>query len=437
MEYKITQATRKIAKMTKRIRAVQGGTSASKTISILLYLVSRAQADKVPTLTSVISESVPHLKRGAIRDFKNIMIGHGYWEDKRWNATDCIYSFHNKSQIEFFSADNADKLRGGRRQRLFINEANNNALDVFNQTEVRTEEFIFLDWNPTNEFWFYTEVLPPLKRVNEAGKPLNDVEHIILTYKDCEEVLPAGVLQAILARQNHKSWWKVYGLGQLGEVEGIIYRGWDTIDEIPHQAKLIRYGLDFGFTNDLTAIVAIYEYLGGLIINEITFMKGLSNKQIADILIAQETPGVLVVADSAEPKSIAEIKDYGVNIVGVKKKGGKDSTGKDKSFVRWSIEKVQDQRISVTKKSINVIHGYRNYMWKVDRDGKVLNEPDHLFSDAMDAIRYGIVSLVSPEKRGMKTYFPGQTKPLNAVQNTATGHSFQIFGKGWNMKNRI
>ena len=162
MEYKITKATKKIAGMKARIRAVQGGTSSSKTISILLYLVHRAQTDKTPTLTSVISESVPHLKRGAIRDFKNIMMGHGYWQDSQWNATDAIYTFpHNKSQIEFFSADNSDKLRGGRRQRLFINEANNVTLDAFDQTESRTtEDIIFLDWNPTNEFWFYTDVKP-------------------------------------------------------------------------------------------------------------------------------------------------------------------------------------------------------------------------------------------------------------------------------------
>ena len=133
-------------------------TSASKTISILLYLIAKAQSDTKKTLTSVVSESIPHLKRGAIRDFKNILQGHNYWKDSSWNATDSIYTFETGSQIEFFSADNGDKLRGGRRDRLFLNEANNIVRDAYDQLEVRTKEFIFLDWNPTNEFWFYTDI---------------------------------------------------------------------------------------------------------------------------------------------------------------------------------------------------------------------------------------------------------------------------------------
>jgi phage terminase large subunit len=147
--FTLTTSTRKIAALTKKIRAVQGGTSASKTISILLHLIHEAQSDKEPTLTSIVSESIPHLKRGAMRDFKNILKAHKYWKDKSWNATDSIYTFETGSQIEFFSSDNGDKLRGGRRDRCFINEANNVLLDAFDQLEVRTREYVFLDWNPS------------------------------------------------------------------------------------------------------------------------------------------------------------------------------------------------------------------------------------------------------------------------------------------------
>ena len=146
--------------MTKKIRIAQGGTSASKTISILLWLINLAQSDTKPTLTSVVSESIPHLKRGAIRDFRNIMIAHGYWKDALWNATDSIYTFETGSKMEFFSTDNGDKLRGARRDRLFMNEANNCTLDAFDQLEVRTKEFVYLDYNPTNEFWLFTDALP-------------------------------------------------------------------------------------------------------------------------------------------------------------------------------------------------------------------------------------------------------------------------------------
>ena len=345
-------------------------TSASKTISILLYLIAKAQSDDTITLTSVVSESIPHLKRGAIRDFKNILQGHKYWKDANWNATDSIYTFETGSQIEFFSADNGDKLRGGRRDRLFINEANNVARDAFDQLEVRTKEFVFLDWNPTNEFWFYTDV-----------KDRPDVDFITLTYLDCLEALDEQIVKAIEARKGNKNWWQVYGLGQLGEVEGKVYKDWNIIDEIPHEARLERYGMDFGYSNDPTAIVGIYKYNGGFILDEITYQKGLSNKQIADTLLNIDR--ALVIADSAEPKSIDEIRSYGINILPCTK--GKDS-------VNQGIQYVQDQKISITKRSINLIKEYRNYLWQTDKEGRNINVPDVNFNHLMDALRYGLDS---------------------------------------------
>lgn len=367
MLFSQTTATEKILSLNKRIRAICGGTSASKTISILLFLIAKAQSDKKPTLTSVVSESIPHLKRGAIRDFKNILQGHNYWNDKNWNATDSIYTFETGSQIEFFSADNGDKLRGGRRDRLFINEANNVAKDAYDQLEVRTKEFVFIDWNPTNEFWFYTDI-----------KDLDNVDFITLTYKD-NEALSDEIVSAIEARKGNKQWWQVYGLGQLGEVEGKIYKDWAIIDEIPHEARLERYGMDFGYSNDPTAVVAIYKYNGGFILDEITYQKGLSNKQIADILKNIERS--LVIADSAEPKSIDEIKSYGINILPCVK--GKDS-------INQGIQFVQEQRISITKRSLNIIREYRNYLWQTDKNGKIINVPEAGFDHSMDAIRYGM-----------------------------------------------
>lgn len=372
MPYLITTATKKIVILTKRIRIVPGGTSASKTISILLFLIDLAQRDEVKTLTSVVSESIPHLKRGCIRDFKNILQAQGYWKDSRWNSTDSIYTFETGSQIEFFSADNADKLRGGRRDRLFLNEANNMTFDAFEQLEVRTKEFVFIDYNPTNEFWVYTEII---------GKR-NDYEILTLTYKD-NEALSQEIIDSIEQRKNRKGWWQVYGLGQLGEVEGKIYKDWLIIDEIPHEARLERRGLDFGYTNDPTALVDIYSYNGGFIIDEQIYQKGLSNKQIADVISNLDNPQTLVVADSAEPKSIDEIKGYGINIIGALK--GKDS-------VCQGIQFVQDQRISVTKRSVNVIKEYRNFLWMTDKDGKILNVPERAFKHSMDAISYGLDS---------------------------------------------
>jgi phage terminase large subunit len=371
-----TTATQKIVAMNQRIRAVQGGTSASKTISIILYLIARAQTDKTPTLTSIVSESFPHLKRGAIRDFLMIMEEHRYFQEARWNRTDYTYTFETGSKLEFFSADQPGKVRGPRRDRLFINEANNVPYEAFDQLEVRTKEFIFLDWNPTNEFWYYDQV---------ANR--TDVQHLILTYKD-NEALSKEIIDSIEQRKNRKGWWKVYGEGLLGEVEGKIYKGWEIIEEIPRFARLERYGLDFGYSNDPSSVVAVYYYDGGYIWDEVLFAKGLSNKRIADTILAQENQ-CLVVADSAEPKSIDEIKSYGINIVGAEK--GKDS-------VNAGIQLIQDQKICVTKRSINIIKEYRNFLWKTDKDGKILNVPEHEYSHSMDAGRYATVSLIQKPK---------------------------------------
>jgi phage terminase large subunit len=295
---------------------------------------------------------------------------HNYWKEGLWNKTDCIYTFETGSRIEFFSADQPGKVRGPRRDVLFINEANNISYETYTQLEIRTKKLVWLDWNPVSEFWWYEEVM---------GK--QDCDFLTLTYKD-NEALDQQVVQAIEVRKGNKNWWKVYGEGLLGDAEGRVYRDWQQIDELPHEARLVRHGLDFGYSNDPTAIVGIYEYNGGYIFDEECYQKGLTNKQIADLLINIERG--LVVADSAEPKSIDEIHSYGVNVIG---------SNKGKGSVLQGIQYVQDKRVSVTKRSINILKEYRNYLWMTDKDGKIINEPSPIFNHSMDALRYGMESL--------------------------------------------
>lgn len=383
--FQVTTATKRLLQLRKRIRGVSGGTSASKTISILIWLIDYAQSSE-NELISVVSESFPHLKRGAMRDFLNIMETQNYFKPQNWNKTDYIYTFEKGSKIEFFSADQPGKVRGPRRQVLFINEANNIPFETFTQLEVRTSKLVWLDWNPTHEFWWYSDI-----------QPTQDVDFITLTYLD-NEALEQSIITAIESRKGNKQWWQVYGLGQLGEVESKIYKDWNIIDSIPHEARLERYGLDFGYSNDPTAIVAIYYYNGAYILDEIIYQKGLSNKQLADVLLNQ--PNALVIADSAEPKSIDEIKSYGVSILPTIK--GKDS-------VTQGIQYVQQQRVSMTKRSVNVIKEYRNYLWETDKDGKIINEPMGIFNHAMDAIRYGFDSL-KPKTLNFKV-------PLSDISN--------------------
>lgn len=365
----VTTALKKILTLKKRLRGIPGGTSAGKTIGTIEYLIDLAQRDENPTLTSIVSESFPHLRRGAMRDWEKIMKEHGYFKEKLWDKTNSVYTYETGSKIEFFSVDQSEKVRGARRDRLFINEANNISFQAFEELEVRTKEFVILDWNPTNEFWWYTEIM---------GKR-DDAEQLVLTYLD-NEGLSKEIVDSIEQRKNRKGWWQVYGLGQLGEVEGKIYTDWKIVDDIPHEARLEVRGLDFGYTNDPTVLQDIYKFNDGFIVDEQLYQKGMSNKQIADFILNLPKPQTLVIADSAEPKSIDEIRSYGVNIIGATKGQGS---------VMQGIQFVQDQRVSMTKRSTHTIHCYRNYLFKTDKEGKILNEPEHTFSDPMDAIRYG------------------------------------------------
>lgn len=382
--YQRTTATEKILKLNKRIRGVAGGTSASKTVSIMMWLIDYAGAAR-NKLISVVSESFPHLKRGVIRDFTNIMQDRGYWDEKYWNRTDYIYTFpQTRSRIEFFSADQPGKVRGPRRDVLFINEANNISYETYTQLEVRTREVIWLDWNPVSEFWWYEEV-----------QPKQDVNFIILTYKD-NEALDPRIVAAIESRRGNKNWWRVYGEGLLGEAEGRIYKGWTQLDDIPNEARLKRKGLDFGYTNDPSGLLDVYVWNNAFIWDELLYRRGMSNRDIASAI--KQGEDALVIADSAEPKSIDEIASYGVSILPSQKGPGS---------VLQGIQYVQDQTIYVTKRSLNIWKEYRNYLWLTDREGKIINEPQDFMDHLLSAGRYAMESL-KPQEDDME--LPDDTK---------------------------
>ncbi len=234
-----------------------------------------------------------------------------------------------------------------------------------------------------------TEEDPVHKRLVMEGRPNTLVLNINYDVADKYGFIPSVIKAEI--EDDKASRPNLYKQKWLGEPIGLdkkIYKDWATINELPHEAKLVRRGLDFGYSNDPTALVDIYFYNGGYILNEVIFQKGLSNKQIADIILSQSEQ-TLVVADSAEPKSIDEIRSYGVNIIATVK--GKDS-------IVHGIQFVQDQRISVTSRSINILNEYRNFFWKSDINGIVINTPESGFDHAMDAIRYAFSTLQSVEE---------------------------------------
>lgn len=362
----------------KRYLVVQGGMRASKTYTILMLIISWCQtnADKIATVASM---SYPHLSRGAIRDFQAIMKNADIWEPERWNQSSKIYTFGNGSILEFISVDNMS-AHGPARDLLFVNEANDMDIQTFRNLAFRTTGKIIIDYNPTHEFWAHTWLLKEEK---------DKTDFIILTYKD-NEALADTIRQAIESRKPKKgekpsNWWTVYGLGQIGSLEGNIYSGWRKATEDDYKnAKLIRYGLDFGFSNDETGLVAIYKLPDeSLIIEQRIYQTGLLGSQYPEALKkADVDPNVLIVADSARPEIIAEIKAQGFRIIGADKNAGSVLRG---------IDRVKQHQIAYDGKDLE--REYLSYSWRTKRSGEQLDEPQDGNDHLMDALRYAIDDL--------------------------------------------
>ena len=369
MAFVYTTAIRKLRKLNKRIKIIPGGTSAGKTYGILPILIDKAI--KTPGLEiSVVAESIPNLRRGALKDFTKIMQQTNRWIDDNYSRTLLTYKFANGSYIEFFGADQEAKVRGARRNILYINECNNVNFEIYQQLAIRTSDEVWLDFNPTHEFWAHTEL-------NDDP----DSDTLKLTYKDNEALGESIIKEIEKGREKAKksaywsNWWQVYGLGNLGSLEGVIFDNWKLIDTIPEEARLIGVGVDFGYTNDPTAIIEVYKYNDKRILNERCYRTGLLNNEIARMLNDNET----VYADSAEPKSIEEIRRHGINIKGATK--GRDS-------INFGISIMQGESYMVTKHSTNLIKELRYYCWDKDRNGLKINKPIDNFNHAIDAIRY-------------------------------------------------
>ena len=234
-----TKAVKRLRKLDKRIRIIRGGTSAGKTIAILMILIDYAIKNPNKEI-SVVAESVPHLRRGALRDFLQIMKLTNRYSERKFNKSTLKYEFANGSYISFFSTDQPDRLRGSRRTDCFINECNNIDFESYQNLNVRTSGNMWLDYNPTSLFWVDKELI---------GQP--DTDFITLTYKDNESLSESIVKEIEKARVKAKTstywsnWWKVYGLGEIGSLEGVCIPDWKSIDKLPEDARLLCAGLDF------------------------------------------------------------------------------------------------------------------------------------------------------------------------------------------------
>ncbi len=274
-DFVYTTAIKKLRNLKKRIRKVPGGTSAGKTYGILPLEIDYAIKNPL-TETSGVSESVPHLRRGALKDFQKIMWDTGRWIQSNYNKSLLKYTFSNGSYIEFFSTDQPDRLRGARRHRLYMNECNNITWEAYMQLSIRTRDVIWLDWNPTHGFWADEEL--------EDGE---DIETLILTYLDNEALSENIVKEIEKAKLKAETsdywanWWKVYGLGEQGSLEGVVFNNWQIFDHIPREARYIGSGMDFGYSNDPTTMIDVYQYNGQWVFDERIYQKGLLNSEIA------------------------------------------------------------------------------------------------------------------------------------------------------------
>lgn len=348
----------------------KGGTRSGKTWASLQFLTWYAQT--FPALVvSIVGETMPFLKRGAIRDLQT-MLGKA-WRPEAWNASNSIYTLPNGSQLEFFSVEDEGKIHGSARDVLFINECFFIKFDVYRQLAMRTRLFVLLDYNPRARFWVDDHIL---------GR--DDAVLIHSTYKDNPYLTPRQIAE-IEAYKNDANFWRVYGLGETGSVEGLIYTNWDVAKEMPAGRRSF-WCIDFGFTNDPTAILHVAESGGELYVDEIAYSPGMSNAEIAKTLKDYgATKADNIVADSSEPKSITEINAHGLRVIPAKKGQGSIMAG---------IGAVQKYKLHVTARSTGTINELRNYMWRRDTNGEWINTPVDKFNHALDALRYGVTSFL-------------------------------------------
>lgn len=379
------------AKRKPRYISNCGGARSTKTYSTLQFLYMLIPThDKSGDVTSVVSETMPHLKRGAIRDFENI-VGHPLKDDDRWNASDCVFTFRNGAKLEFFSADASGKVLGPQRKRLFLNEGNHIPYETFRQLAVRTSGVIFIDYNPAASCW-----------INEKVEPRDNCVRIHSTWED-NPFLTDEQKAEILANKTDANWWKVYGLGQFGSLDGVIYN-FEQIDTLPEGDHLTEvWGIDFGF-QDPTAIVQVRadHRKKEAYIRQIAYRPRMGNADIADVLKAQDIGrNVDIWADAAEPKSIHEI----ATSTGLRVKACDKSAPVKSDKRKFQIQWMQGWKLFITKDSVELIRDFRNYTWDKDVNGNFVSTPIHTFSHGPDSLRYALYTeFAGKENKGSYSF---------------------------------
>ncbi|QQL50345.1 PBSX family phage terminase large subunit [Mucilaginibacter ginkgonis] len=380
----------------------QGGTSSGKTYAILQVLFCLA-AEQPKLVLTVAGQDIPNLKAGALRDALNIVSGSSQLQGhiKNYNKTDRIFEFQNGSILEFKSYGDAQDAKSGKRDYLFVNEANGINWPIYTELALRTSKRVFIDYNPNSAFW-----------VHEQLKGKQGVQLIISDHRH-NPFLDEQMRQKIESLKQHdEQLWKVYARGLTGKLTGLIFPDWEMCDSIPSDAKLIAYGLDFGFTNDETGLVAVYKQDGELWIDELFYETGLTNQDVSKrFMQLGMSKAALIIADSAEPKSIEELRRLGWNIAAAKK--GADS-------IKNSIDVLKRYKLNITRSSTNLRKELMRYQWKIDMNGRALNEPIDTFNHLIDPLRYVALNKLTISSTG-------KTRSMLPRQQASLPHYIQNF----------
>ena len=378
------QTTKVFANIDKAVKegyptiSAQGSSRSSKTYNIVIWLVQYLLTHP-NTRCSIVRKTLTAIKGSVFVDFKEILVKFGVYNPFALNKSDFTYSFENGSFVEFFSTDNEQKLRGRKRDVLFVNEANELSFLEWQQLKMRTTRFAILDYNPsfTDEHWIFS--------LNHEPRTF----HFITTYKD-NPFLEQTIVEEIESLQyKNKSLWQIYGLGMQAVIEGLIFKDVQTVEEMPNVSRHRWIGMDFGFTNDPTAIVDVAIIDNDLYIDEICYRTAMLSSDIIREL-KEECPEQKIIAESADPRLIKEIHNAGLNIHPVVKFAGSIEAG---------ITKMLEYNIKVTKRSANVLKEFHNYTYQQDKNGKWLNRPIDCYNHAIDAIRYVIMNEVLGRNR--------------------------------------
>ena len=358
-----------------RIRGVasKGGTRSGKTWATLQMLHLLCSNSEKPLIVSCVAATLPMVKRGMQRDFKQMLATEGVWDENAFNKSEGCYTYPNGCMIEFFGVDNASKVHGPARDILFVNEAQGIPREIFRQLDIRTRKKVIIDFNPVRKFWGETEF------VGDRYVTIHS------TYKD-NPYLTKEQVGAIEKNKHDANWWRVYGEGETGGVEGNVYPNYEVIDELPETYTGRCLGLDFGFVNDPTAIVDIRFEGWDLYIDLLCYETGLLNSAIADYLTSQGLNRVVTVCDSAEQKSIVELQQRRIKAIPCVKGRGSISAG---------IAQVSQFKLHITKRSVKMLDELDNYKFiKDEATDTYTNEPIDAWNHSLDALRYGVDYLI-------------------------------------------